>query len=311
MKKLRSFIRLMRPKHYLKNALVFVPLVYSFNLTNADLFFKAAVCYVALCLIASGIYAINDIIDYEKDKAHPKNKMRPIAAGEISKSAATNFAFFLFATGFGLITYYFGIFHSPPDGWWSHSGPGVVSVLFFCGLYVILNLVYSFNWKHVAIIDCFCIAAGFVLRIFIGGAAIGLTNISEWMFLTIAAGSLFMAFGKRRGELIQLGETGRKVLNGYNLEFLNGAVFSCAAISIIFYALWAMTSESQMVYTVPLIIFIICKYLLNTHTENSYGDPVAIIFGDKVLIGAIVVFGLLSILFLYPWALRLFPGQKF
>jgi len=306
-------MRLMRPKHYLKNALVFVPLVYSFNLIDMGLFFNVSVCFVALCLIASGIYTVNDIIDCEKDKSHPKNKTRPIASGEISKNAATNFALMLFLSGFALLLFYFGFVLAPPDGWLSHSEPGAVTMLFFCGLYVVLNLVYSIKWKHIAVIDCFCIAAGFILRVFIGGAASGLTHISEWMFLTIAAGSLFLAFGKRRGELIQLGETGRKVLSdggGYTLEFLNGAVFSCASVSIVFYALWAMTSGPQMVYTVPLLIFIICKYLLNTHIKDSYGDPVTVIFSDKVLICAIIIFGMLSILFLYPWAFFVMIGQK-
>jgi 4-hydroxybenzoate polyprenyltransferase len=265
------------------------------------LFLNAAVCFVALCLIASGIYAVNDVADCEKDKAHPKNKLRPVASGEISKDAASYFAFFLFVTGFALLVTYF-ISVEPPQ----HSSYiGMGSVLSFCVLYVILNLFYTFNWKHVAVVDCFCIAAGFILRVFIGGAAIGL-YLSEWLFLTITAGSLFMAFGKRRGEMLQTSGTdaARKVLDGYNLDFLNGAVFSCAAVSIIFYALWAKESANGMIFTVPLIIFIICKYLLNTHAKDSYGDPVTTILSDKVLIGAIIIFGLLSVSLLYPWLFR-------
>jgi 4-hydroxybenzoate polyprenyltransferase len=271
----------MRPKHYLKNALIFVPVVYSFNLTNPSLLLAAVIAFVALCLLASGIYVVNDIVDCEKDKAHPKNRTRPIASGAISVKAAKIFAIALIVASFAIMIAF-----------------GRGGVLTFALLYFLLNLHYSFSLKHKPVIDCFCIAAGFVLRVFIGGAAIGL-YISEWMFLTIAAGSLFLAFGKRRGELLQLGEGGRKVLGGYPQEFLNGAVFACAAVSIVFYALWAMTSVPLMVYTVPLLIFIVCKYLLNTHAENSYGDPITVIFGDKVLIGAIVIFGLISILALY------------
>ncbi|MCL2224226.1 MAG: UbiA prenyltransferase family protein [Defluviitaleaceae bacterium] len=280
---MKKFVKLMRPKHYLKNGLVFVPIMYSFNLTDLNLFFGVAMCFAALCLVASGIYAVNDIADCEKDRAHPVNKTRPIAAGDISKGAAAVFSLVLFVAGFILTAVFGGAY-----------------ALWFVGAYFLLNLAYSFRLKHHAVIDCFCVAAGFVLRVFIGGAAIDL-YISEWMFLTIAAGSLFMAFGKRRGELIQTRgtESARKVIDGYSLDFLNGAVFSCAAVSMIFYALWAMTSVPLMVYTVPLIIFIICKYLLNAHAPNSYGDPITVIFADKVLLGAIALFGGLSIVFLY------------
>ncbi|MCL1884669.1 MAG: UbiA prenyltransferase family protein [Defluviitaleaceae bacterium] len=280
-----NFIQLMRPKHFLKNVLIFVPVVYSFNLTNTDMLLSVFICFVGLCFIASGVYAINDIADYEKDKAHPKNRTRPIAAGKISKTAAAWFALFLFASGFALIAV-FG---------------GELATL-FAALYVLLNLAYSFKLKHMAVIDCFCIAGGFVLRIYIGGAAIGgemYVVISEWLFLTITAVSLFLAFGKRRGELLQLGISSRKVLGGYNMEFLTSIVFSCAAISIVFYALWAMAGASPMIYTVPLVIFIVCKYLLNISDAKSYGDPITIIFSDRLLIGALIIFGALSLVFLY------------
>jgi 4-hydroxybenzoate polyprenyltransferase len=275
----------MRSKHFFKNALIFVPIMYSFNLTDLDLLLAVTVCFAGLCLAASGIYAVNDIADYEKDREHPKNKTRPVAAGLISKPAAAGFALLLFLAGFGVIALF-----------------GGVLALVFAAAYVLLNLAYSFKLKHFAVIDCFCIAAGFVLRIYIGGAVIGeigYTIISEWLFLTVTAVSLFMAFGKRRGELIHAGGTNaaRKVLGGYNLEFLNGIIFSCAGASIVFYALWAVTSVPLMIYTVPMVIFIVCRYLQKAC--DSYGDPVTVILGDKLLICAIAVFGAVSIVFLY------------
>jgi len=283
--KMKNFIKLARPKHYFKNVLVFVPIMYSFNMTNMDKLLSVVICFAGLCFIASGIYAVNDIADCEKDKGHPKNKMRPVASGKISKFAAAAFALFLFIAGFSLMAVFGGNL-----------------ALLFAGLYVFLNLAYSFKLKHCAIIDCFCIAAGFVLRVYIGGAVIGeFIAVSEWLFLTITAVSLFLAFGKRRGEMMRIGGTdaARKVLGGYCIDFLNGIVFAFAGVSIVFYALWAMTSVSFMIYTVPLVIFIICKYLLNVHNGISYGDPVTVIFGDKLLMGAIAVFGLLSFVFLY------------
>jgi len=285
MTKLLSFVRLARPKHYVKNVLVFVPLVYSQNMASADMLLSALVCFAAFCLLASGIYAVNDIADCEKDRAHPINKTRPIAAGKISKRAASSFATICIALSFSLFLLF---------------GGGVV--LLFGGLYLVLNLAYTFKLKHFPIIDCFCIAAGFLLRIYAGGAAIG-EGVSEWLFLTITAGSLFMAFGKRRGEMLHLSrggeQTARKVLAGYDMGFLNGIMFACSGVAVVFYALWAMTSTPLMIYTVPLFIFIICKYLLNVHNEKSFGDPVSVIFSDKVLVGAVALLGILSILFLY------------
>jgi len=281
---IKNFLVLMRPKHYVKNILIFVPIMYSFNLTDAKILLSGLVCFAALCMVASAIYAINDIFDFEIDKAHSINKTRPIAAGLVSKRAAAVFALFLFSLGFSLIFFFSNAL-----------------VLFFFALYAILNVAYSFKLKHFAIIDCFCIAAGFVMRIYIGGAVVGGAIdeiISEWLFLTITAVSLFLAFGKRRGEMLHVNGKGRKVLGGYNLDFLNGIIFSCAGVSIIFYALWAMTSVSAMIYTVPVVIFIVCKYLLNVHGA-SYGDPVTVIFNDKILVFSIFIFSLMSVIFLY------------
>lgn len=279
--KVQSLIKLMRPKHYLKNVLVFLPIVYSQNILNLDKLFSVILCFIALCLVASGIYAVNDIADCEKDKEHPINKTRPVASGQIKKPVALVFALFLFALGFLLMAVF-----------------GGALVLFIAALYVLLNLAYSFKLKHYALIDCFCISASFVLRVYLGGAVIG-EVISDWLFLTITAGSLFMAFGKRRGELIQVGNTdaARKVLGGYNLGFLNGIIFTCSGICIIFYSLWAMLNG--LIYTVPLAIFIVFRYLFSIYNGVSYGDPITVIYGDKMLLAAISVFGVLSMIFLY------------
>ena len=170
----------------------------------------------------------------------------------------------------------------------------------FIAVYVALNLAYSFVLKHYVIVDCFCIAAGFVLRVFAGGAASD-ASITEWLFLTMIAASLFMAFGKRQGEITRITDTSttRKVLANYDMQFLNGMTFVCAGLSIAFYALWAMTSVRLMVYTVPIIIFIICRYLLIAGGNDSYGDPTSTIVGDKSLITALSILVLLSAILLY------------
>jgi 4-hydroxybenzoate polyprenyltransferase len=241
-------------------------------------------CFLAFCLISSAVYVINDIIDAPKDRLHPEKCSRPIANGKIKVSIAVVYAVGLLAAGISLTLFGYGDYY----------------VLLFASIYFILNLAYSFGLKNIAIVDCFCIAAGFILRIFAGGAA-GNAPISEWLFLTMVAATLFMAFGKRRGEMVQVSDSGttRKVLESYDLNFVNGMIYTCAGLSVVFYALWAIQSVPTMIYTVPLIIFIICKYLLIVHGKSSNGDPTSVILGDKGLMTAILLFGVISVLLLY------------
>ena len=282
--KIKPYIASVRPKHWLKNIIIFVPLIYAHNLVKPDLFLTTIRCFVVFCFISSAVYVFNDIIDAEKDRKHPVKNKRPIASGQISVRNAIILTAFLFFAGFSLAV----------------IGQSNYYVVLLALSYVVLNFAYSFILKHIVIVDCFCIAAGFVLRIFVGGAANN-DRITEWLFLTITVVSLFMAFGKRRGEMIHVNDyfTTRKILANYDLQFLNGMMFVCAGLSVTFYALWAMTSVPLMIYTVPLVIFIICKYLLIIYCETSHGDPTSIILGDKSLMIASGLFGMISVILLY------------
>jgi len=282
--KLIAYMTLVRPKHWLKNVLVFVPILYARNLTNLDLLRDAILCFASFCLLSSAIYAVNDIVDVENDRKHPTKNKRPIASGKISVGEAIVIAIFLCVVGSLLLL----------------IGYNNYRVVLYAVLFALLNIAYSFFLKHIVIIDCFCIAAGFVLRIFAGAAASN-SDVSEWLFLTMTAVSLFMAFGKRRVEIVLVDENAltRKALASYNLHFLDGIIFVCAGLSVVFYALWSMASISTMIYTVPLVIFIVCKYLLIVQSETYREDPISIIFGDKGLFLAACIFGLLSVVLLY------------
>jgi 4-hydroxybenzoate polyprenyltransferase len=284
MQKTKTLIKLLRPRHWLKNVLIFVPLLYAFNLTETGLLFATLQCFAAFCLVSSAVYIINDIADAERDRLHPLKCARPIAAGEVSAKTAKLLALLLLALGYAIAVF----------------GYADLSVAIFLALYVLLNLAYSFFLKDIVLLDCFCIAAGFVLRVYAGGAA-GASPISEWLFVTIVAASLFMAFGKRRGELLQVTDAAatRKVLASYDRQFIDGIVFLCAGLAIVFYALWAMVSATLMIYTVPLVIFIVCRYLLIIRANEAAGDPVATILSDKGLLAAIVLFGAASLALLY------------
>ncbi|MCL2828079.1 MAG: UbiA prenyltransferase family protein [Oscillospiraceae bacterium] len=284
MQAIRPFIVLVRPKHWLKNGLLFVPILYARNLFEVDLFLGVVWAFIAFCLLSSAIYVVNDLVDVERDRRHPIKCGRPIASGQVGRRQAVCLTILLFLGGFSLAI----------------LGSDTIFVFLFALCYVLLNLAYSFRLKHYAIIDCFCIAAGFILRIYAGGAA-SHDGITEWLFLTMTAVSLFLAFGKRRGEMLCVSDAGttRQVLTRYNLQFLNGIIFVTAGLAVIFYALWAMANAAAMVYTVPLVIFIVCRYLLMIHEANAQGDPTSVILGDSVLLTALGVFGLLSLAVLY------------
>ena len=223
----------------------------------------------------------NDICDIEKDRVHPVKRNRPIASGAIIMQKAFVFAILLAGIGIAI-------------GFCVNILTGIL-----VACYLALNLAYTLKLKHKPILDCFCIAAGFVLRVYAGGEA-SAEPVSDWLFLTVTAMSLFMAFGKRRGELAKVGGSStREVLQWYNSVFLNGIVFICAGLSVVFYSLWAMYRASNMIYTVPLVIFMVSKYLLLIHGDDSHGDPVAVLFGDKPLFASAGLYGLLTMTLLY------------
>jgi len=276
-----NYIRLMRPKSWLKNVFVFVPIAFALEFIQWDKMLNTIIAFAAFCVVTSAVYIFNDICDKERDAAHPVKCKRPIASGAVKKPIAYVLMILLMLIGFA-VAYIINIL-----------------VCVFAAAYVLVNVLYSIWLKHMPIYDCFCIAAGFVIRVFAGAASYG-GAFSEWLFLTTVAMSLFMAFGKRRGELIKTdGASTRAVLERYNVGFLNGIVFTCAGLSIMFYSLWALTRGAYMIYTVPLIIFIVCNYLLLITDRDSHGDPTSVIFASKTLIVACLVYAILTVGLLY------------
>ena len=260
------YLKEMRIKSWLKNAFVFFPIIFARELFEWNRLVEAVLLALAFCMISSAIYILNDISDVENDRKHEVKKNRPIAAGQISIPSAWVLFICLTIIGFGM----------------------AILVNFFAFLlilsYVIINILYSRWLKTKVLIDCFCIAAGFVLRVLVGGTIVS-DGVSDWMFLTVLALSLFMAFGKRRGELCSYaeGET-RDVLGVYEINFLNGMVFMCAGLCMIFYSLWSVSQKSQLIYSVPIVLFIVMRYLLLVFKGHAEADPTALILSDKTLL---------------------------
>lgn len=276
-----SCLKEMRIKSWLKNLFVFCPIIFSLELSEWNKLIDVIILTMAFCLVSSAVYVLNDISDVECDRKHEVKKKRPIASGQISISCAVILMVCLMIAGIGMAV-----------------SVNISSFLLILA-YVVINVLYTKWLKTKVLIDCFCIAAGFILRVLVGGTIVS-AGVSGWMFLTVLALSLFMAFGKRRGERQSYagGET-RDVLGVYEMNFLNGIVFMCAGLCIVFYSLWAVSQKSKLVYTVPIVLFIIIRYLLLVFMGRAEADPTALILSDKTLLVSCGIWAFIMLAMLY------------
>lgn len=285
---MKKYLKLMRVHHYLKNALIFVPLIFSGGLFGAK-FFAALLGFFAFSLMASAVYVFNDLRDVEKDRLHPVKKNRPIASGAVSPKRALWLAAGLVAVSIGLCVV--------------ASGASWQAVLVLIG-YALVNVFYSMGLKNVPLVDIAILVAGFALRVLFGGAVVDV-EISSWLYLTVVSGSFYLGLGKRRNEVMRQGDQARAVLKHYTHAFLDKNMYMCLALTLVFYALWcvdpatiARHGASGMVWTVPLVMLIMMKYSLNIEGD-SHADPVDVLLGDKMLLVLGAAYGIITLGVLY------------
>lgn len=287
MKKIVNYIKLMRVKHYIKNILIFMPIVFSKNIFNIEILTNTIIGAISFSLMSSIVYIINDIIDIEADKKHQKKKFRPIASGNISIKEAYIIAIILLIIS-SLLNMYIKA--------------NLLSCVIFYG-YLGINLLYSFKLKHIPIMDIVILASGFLLRLLYGSQITGI-QISNWLYLTILSFSFYMALGKRRNELEKIGNDSRKVLEYYNKSFLDNNMYMCVALGIIFYSLWCIDINSSvngivnLIWTVPFVMIICMKYSLNIEGD-SLGDPVDVILNDKILFILVIAYSIIMFSAIY------------
>lgn len=275
--KLLSYLKLMRVKHYIKNLLIFLPLIFSMNFYDLNKDIKTLIGFILFSLVSSIIYIINDINDIEKDKKHPKKCKRPLASGELTKKEA-----YILLIILALIVIIGNVILR--TSWYS-----IVILV----SYLILNILYSKILKNIPIIDVICLVIGFVLRVIYGASLIDV-QVSNWLYLTIISFAFYLALGKRRNELQAGGDT-RKVLKFYNKEFLDKNMYMFLTLMLVFYSMWCVDEsniakfDNKLIYTVPILMIIAMKYSFNI--ENSAeGDPVEVLLSDKVLIILVLLF---------------------
>jgi decaprenyl-phosphate phosphoribosyltransferase len=269
--KILTLIVLIRPRQWLKNLMVFFPPFLSGALLNPGMVQKGITPFLAFCCASSATYVFNDVLDQQSDSRHPRKRLRPLPSGEVP-SASALFLATLLACGAVLLA-------------WR------VSPLFLCyvALYLIISVAYSLKLKHLAIVDIFCISLGFVLRLYGGGAAFDV-YISDWLFLTVFLLSVFLSVGKRYSERRSLGEEAcehRPALGKYPDGFLESALYLSGASVLVTYAIYAI-SRPLLVYTVPLCLFGLLRYLLRIKSGGE-GDPTDAL----VLDGSLLVIGIL------------------
>ncbi len=284
---MKDYIRLLRPRHCIKNLLIFFPMFFAKEARNIGMWGWAVYGFIIFSVAASGIYVINDIMDADRDRLHPQKKNRPIASGRISKTHA--WLIFIMCTFASLILSALPYFLA------SEKNAGYATGLL--AVYIVTNIAYSCGLKNIPILDVSLLSLGYVIRIYYGGFITGI-EISDWLFLVVTAGALYMGFGKRRGEL-KAGKDTRKVLKVYTQSFLEQAMSLMMGLAIVFYALWARDIDnSYMIFTVPLFMLIVLRYSMACE-KLAEGDPVEVILGDLPLIVMLFIYGLTVVLMMY------------
>lgn len=276
---MKKYLELIRIKHWIKNILIFVPIVCAKKVTSSNLLLTI-LGFFAFSFVSSFIYIINDIRDIESDKLHPRKKERPLPSGKITINFAIIISLLMIIAALILN---------------SIINKGVINIsILILLIYVIFNILYSFGMKNVEILDILLLASGFVLRVYYGASILDI-KVSNWLFLTVMSASFFLGLGKRKNEIIN-NKNSRRVLEKYNKEFLDKFQYVCLGLTLVFYSLWAKEQESSyIIYTVPIIIAIFMRYSLIIEKQNE-GDPTTILYSDKFLLITCVLYTIIIIL---------------
>jgi 4-hydroxybenzoate polyprenyltransferase len=285
---LRPMLQTMRPRQWIKNGLLFIPLVFDKQLTNWPALARVGLGFLLFCILSSLVYIINDLMDFEADRNHPQKRLRPIAAGKLKISTAR-----LAVVVLTLIFFIPAIWLSPQFA--------LIGLI-----YLILNLAYSAWLKHTPILDVMILASFYVLRVGAGVVLINVHQFSPWLYLFTTFLALFLGIGKRRAELQLLAEganTHRKSLEGYTLSLLDQLILIVSGSAIITYSLYTFSAPNlpanhSMMLTIPFVIYGIFRYLYLIQMEQCGGEPEEVLFTDRPLQVTILLWGL-SIIFIY------------
>lgn len=287
-----ALLRTMRPKQWTKNVLfIFPALVFDGKLFDPASFLAVAYACLLLCLIAGAVYIMNDLVDIESDRQHPRKRFRPLPSGQLPIGLARAAAVLLPIVVLVLATVF---------NW---------RLAVILAIYYVIQILYSFRLKHVVIVDILTVTSGFVLRVAAGVVVIEVTNFSPWLYVCTGLLALFLAIGKRRQELLVLGENAanvRKIFQYYNLSFLDEMLRVVTTGTLITYILYTIETPSPILAqtnlamaTVPFVLYGLFRYLYLIYVKGETGAPDEVLLKDRPLQIDIVLFALSFIVILY------------
>ena len=243
---------------------------------------------------ASGIYCFNDIYDVEADRNHPEKCKRPIASGAVKVASAYILMLLCLAISFAIIT--MGVFENKSQLY------GVIA------FYILMNIAYCIKLKQIAIVDVFIIAVGFVLRLLVGGFATDI-YLSHWIVLMTFLLALFLAFAKRRDDVVMYEDSGvkmRKNVNRYNLAFMNQLIAVVACLTMMCYIMYTVSPEvierfhSSYIYVTSIFVLAgIIRYLQLTIVDVKSGSPTKVLMKDHFVQACIVGWIVTFVIILY------------
>lgn len=286
---IKALLKAMRPYQWVKNLLIFVSLVFGHRLDDAASVQRSVLAFAIFCVLSSSIYLLNDVVDREADRAHPRKKNRPVASGALPVPVALLVAAICMLGG--LVA-----------AWFLSAGGTDQGPPFFVlpAAYCVLQIGYSFVLKRMLIVDCLCVALGFLFRVDAGSRVLGpdaageVVDSSAWLLLCTFFFSLLLAFSKRRNEVVKVSDGSgatRETMRRYTREFLDQLITTLAAISILSYSLYTLADETvaehnskNLLMTVPLVVYGVYRYLYLVLQKGEGGDPSRLLFRDRPLI---------------------------
>ena len=279
----------MRPRQWIKNGLLVIPLIFDKQLTNWPALARIIIGFVIFCLLSSIIYIINDLVDLEADRNHPQKSKRPLASGKLKISTARTASILLTLVVFipaALLSLEFAL---------------------ICLAYLVLNLAYSAWLKHAPILDVMFLASFYVLRVGAGVSLIIVTRFSPWLYVFTTFLALYLGIGKRRAELNLLADganSHRRSLGGYTLPLLDQLILIVSSSAIITYSLYTFSAPNlpanhTMMLTIPFVIYGIFRYLYLVQVKQSGGEPEEILITDRPLQITLVLWVLAILVIFY------------
>jgi 4-hydroxybenzoate polyprenyltransferase len=267
-------LKALRPKEWVKNLFVFAPLIFTAKFLERSSDLRTVAASLLFCLAASVVYLVNDLADAEADRLNPLKSNRPLAAGRLSWGVV----------GVAIVVMELLVL----AGYWlSPRTTGVILI------YQIVNLVYTFGLKRVPVIDLFCVASGFVLRV-LAGATVLNVPLSFWMLNTTLCLALYLATVKRRQELLAVGSKARSVLKLYSTDLLDYYAFFSGVMAVVFYGMFVLTVRPALEATLPLVVFGFFRYRYLV-VQNLKGEsPTDLILTDWALALTVIGWGVLS-----------------